>query len=166
MWRENGRLEVEHWSRGLILHGSTRLASDTSPTFASILVGSRTMPGLCLQLMIACFRSTLWITELPLVGSIPAVAYPLQRHVTPPQTGIYKPRPQNYNSLDSHNVLVNVTLYHNRTEDDASHELSDDEVTKDEVKAAHTEEDLHKALEEEAANGTYLEDDLSPSFTD
>ena len=154
-WMEGGGLEVEHWSGGLTLHGHTRLPSTSLPAFVSVLVGSRTTPGLCLHLMLACVRSTLWVTELPLAGSVPAVAYPLQRHVSAPS----HMGPENYSSLNNslgiaHSVLVNITLYHNVTADEETPELGkqeekredededEEEIAKDAVEERHLEDNL------------------------
>lgn len=136
-WRQGGLLGVMHWSRGIMLQGTARLAAAPSrPAFASVLVGSSTTPSLCLQLVLACFRSTLWVTEIPMVGSGPAVSYPLQRHVAPAAPRSATTSPKNTHSPEgsvgiAHNVLVNITLYHNLTSDDVTHDVLGGEAAED-----------------------------------
>lgn len=150
-WREGGLLGVKHLTRSLLLHGAARLAAGSSRTaFASVVVGSRTTPSLCLQLVLACFRNTLWVTELSMVGSVPAVTYPLQRLTTSPTARAASrstsgcpracPRacPKDCSSKEdtlgiAHNVLVNITLYHNLTADDVAHDVVGSEAAEDAV---------------------------------
>lgn len=136
-WREGGVLGLRHWSRDLLLEGTAHLAPNTSrPAFASLVVGSSSTPSLCLQLVLACFRNTLWVTELPMVGSIPAVLYGMQRQAAPAQPrsapACPKQAPASEGTVDiAHNVLVNITLYHNLTTDDVVHDVYRGEAAED-----------------------------------
>lgn len=145
-WQEGGLLGVKHLSRGLLLEGTARLASNTSrPAFASLVVGSNNIPSLCLQLVLSCFRNTLWVTELPMVGSVPAVLYQMQRHDASPQSRSVPPQPRSVPACSkyspssegtvdiAHNVLVNITLYHNLTTDDVTHSIYHGAAAEDSV---------------------------------
>lgn len=137
------QLDVLYKARGQELRGKAR--TGLTPMLRMVQVAGRngTETPRCLEMVLLCLSDELWVTELPSSGSFPAYSYKLQPYhampIAPP------PRQESGasgNKTPVSSVMVNVTLYSNRTEDDAGYQavnlhplpsLPDESFSEDEI---------------------------------
>lgn len=79
---------------------------------------SETAAPRCLELVLVCHMKLLWVTELPVSGSFPALTYRLHPVVDRAPVIPSKPRGPRGNRTAMASVMVNVTLYSNGTTED------------------------------------------------
>lgn len=149
--RAGSKLNVTYEARGQKLRGEAR--DDLAPKLRVVQVKdiNETAAPRCLELVLVCHMKLLWVTELPVSGSFPALTYRL--HPVPDEDLLLPspppPPPSRGNRTAMASVMVNVTLYSNGTAEDDPGAREPLMPIEDVLSEGSTDSDEYSSMEDE-----------------